>query len=75
MDKKQKNSLEKMCRVCEWAHGLQDEDTMLCEKKGVVQSDYFCRHFRYDPLKRIPGQTKSIAALEYIPLDEENQEN
>jgi len=75
MEKKQKNSLGKMCRWCELAHCLQDEDTMLCDKKGVVRSDYVCRNFRYDPLKRVPGQAKSIPALQFVPLEDNNRED
>ena len=74
MDKKQKTTLEKMWRWCELAHCLQDEETMLCDKKGVVIGDHVCRNFRYDPLKRIPGHAKTIPALEFVPLEDNNRE-
>lgn len=74
MEKKKKADLDKMCRWCESAHCLQDEDTMLCDKKGIVQADYVCRNFRYDPLKRIPAQSKLISPLEFVPLEDTEQE-
>ena len=26
----------------------------LCERRGIVSPDFHCRHYEYDPLKRIP---------------------
>lgn len=69
METKQKKNMEKLCRYCELAHTLQDEDTMLCDKKGVVDAGYHCRHFRYDPLKRIPGKIRIVPAMEFVPLE------
>ena len=70
MEKKIKEQLDNICRYCEMAHTLQDSDTMLCDKKGLVNAGYHCRNFRYDPLKRVPGKARTVPALEFIPLDE-----
>lgn len=31
---------------------------VLCRKKGIMQTDSFCKKFKYDPLKRKPEQVK-----------------
>lgn len=52
------------CKHCE--HTLQsfDNDTMLCEKRGVVSKTHKCRHFIYDPLKRVPQKPKPLEFIE-----------
>ncbi|MBP3329289.1 MAG: hypothetical protein J6L89_00490 [Clostridia bacterium] len=56
MDKKQMNITKEdyCCAIC--AHGKKaaDSDMILCSKKGVLQPDYKCRKFKYDPLRRQP---------------------
>jgi hypothetical protein len=47
------NQVEPYCRYCSRANDLGAEQ-MLCSKYGVVQADYACRRFQYDPLKRTP---------------------
>jgi hypothetical protein len=39
-------------------------DKMLCEKRGVVLPVDKCRHFVYDPLKRVPKKPKPLQKLE-----------
>lgn len=46
--------ISKKCAFCEFASKTLDEAKMICKKKGVVHSDYSCRAFRYDLMKRIP---------------------
>ena len=36
-----------------------NEDTMICQKCGVVPATHQCRRFRYDPLKRVPPVPKT----------------
>ena len=74
-DNMNKKDLDRLCRCCEFAHALQDEDAMLCEKKGIVNAGYHCRSFRYDPLKRDPGARRAAPQLEYIPLDNRDSAN
>lgn len=47
------NQVEPYCRYCSLASQLE-QGQMLCRKYGVVQSNYACKRFRYDPLKRLP---------------------
>lgn len=61
--KKEKKDLPRMCMYCEAAVALHDPTTVLCSKKGVVGREYFCRKFKYDPLKHIPAQTPHITPL------------
>ena len=57
MEKAKKNDeLEKLCKYCERAQELSDENHMLCPKYGVVEADNDCRRFIYDPLKRRPAK-------------------
>lgn len=48
------------CGNCELGEPSKDEAYIFCDKKGIVKSDYKCRHFKYDPLKRIPKATPEI---------------
>ena len=44
------------CSVCARCRPAPTENEMLCIVKGIVPSDYLCRKFRYDPLKREPRE-------------------
>lgn len=70
MAKKQDYEITKTCQYCELAQPLADEETMLCQKKGVVNSGYVCRKFKYDLLKRTPAPPMTVAGLD-LPLEEE----
>jgi len=48
-----KNSIEPRCVYCGRGAPLE-KDQILCPKKGVVLSGFACRHFHYDPFKRVP---------------------
>ncbi len=56
MGRKDKPQIDKLCKYCEMAVSLSDPDQMLCAKRGVVSALYCCRLFRYDVLKREPGE-------------------
>lgn len=48
-----RKKIERSCAYC--AHGGKvDDNTVLCRKRGFVSACSSCRHFRYDPLKRVP---------------------
>ena len=47
------------CKYCENGSLSFDESAVLCEKKGVVDLEDYCKHFVYDPLKRVPMETES----------------
>lgn len=42
------------CQYCSRGSLSADGKSILCPHKGVVTGEYFCRKFRYDPLKRVP---------------------
>lgn len=52
--KKRSEETPKVCEFCQFASALSVGEDMICEKKGVVGREYSCRHFIYDPLKRVP---------------------
>ncbi len=57
MTKRQANELRECptaCRFCEKAALLDGGNQILCKYCGIVQGDYKCKRFSYDPLKRIP---------------------
>ncbi|MBQ8747539.1 MAG: hypothetical protein IJZ08_06705 [Clostridia bacterium] len=60
MARKTKPQIDKLCKYCEMAVSLNNPDQMLCKKRGVVSAGYACRLFRYDVLKRDPGEKPQI---------------
>lgn len=55
-----RKDIEKYCILCRHSRPMgEEEDQLLCPKRGIVVPNYCCRHFSYDPLKRMPPQ-KSV---------------
>ena len=52
-----RKKIDRFCSYCAFA-GKINEDTMICQKCGIVPATHQCRRFRYDPLKRIPPTPK-----------------
>jgi len=52
-----RKKIERYCAYCSFA-GKIDEETMICQKCGVVPATHQCRRFHYDPLKRVPPKAK-----------------
>ena len=50
--------LQHSCAYC--VHGRKSEygDDVFCKKRGVTDSKDYCRHYKYDPLKRQPLNIK-----------------
>ncbi len=48
------SKIEPACSYCGWGNPTGDGAMILCEKQGVVDLHFSCRHFRYDPLRRVP---------------------
>lgn len=46
--------LPRVCRFCERAALINDDENVLCSERGIVSSEYCCRKYSYDPLKRAP---------------------
>ena len=71
----------KICALCEFCTESPDENgeatVFTCEKYGTVEEDHTCRKFRYDLLKREPLQRRALPSLEFVSLDddEENEES
>lgn len=42
------------CEYCKHGRLSPDEESVLCIKKGIVETDGKCRKYSYDPLKRRP---------------------
>ena len=47
----------KKCSSCFYGRSTKDRTEVLCEKKGIVDPENRCRHYKYDPLKRVPEKT------------------
>jgi hypothetical protein len=52
-----RKNIEPACAYCRHS-SLIDDESAICVKKGVVMLWSKCRHFNYDPLKRIPDTPK-----------------
>ncbi len=55
-----KNNVTPVCAYCEHGKISSDGETVLCRKTGVVDVNFTCRKFRYDPLKRQPRRAKPL---------------
>ena len=61
-----RKDIEPRCAYC--AHGSTISDReVACSRRGVVDSADSCRHFRYDPLRRVPPPTPAAPAAS-LPL-------
>ncbi len=49
---------EKRCEYCLKGRLPQDNSIVLCRHYGVVELDFSCRKFEYDPLKRTPRRIR-----------------
>lgn len=55
------NHIVPACLYCAKARTSVRPGVMLCTKKGIVDPDFSCRGFEYDPIKRIPhGRAKPM---------------
>lgn len=48
------------CEYCAFGQPAHDPRFILCEKRGVVSPGYHCRHYRYDPLLRVPRRQPKL---------------
>ena len=49
-----KKRFDARCEYCRHARIPEDRSIILCAKKGVVDFSDTCRHYKYDPLNRVP---------------------
>lgn len=54
------NDIEPSCAYCTFGNRSKEGNKVLCEKTGLVDSDYSCKKFIYDPIKRIPKKQLEI---------------
>ena len=47
-------SISPSCSYCEHGRISPNGENVLCKKNGVVEKEYYCKKFKYDPLKRQP---------------------
>ena len=55
------NSIQPACELCAPGRRSPAGKVVLCPKKGVMPLYHHCRHFRYDPLKRVPFRQPVLA--------------
>ena len=70
MMKKKLLSAEKYpprCSYCQRGRLSPDGESVLCEKKGVVDKDGSCRAYKYDVMKRKPAKQAPVET--YNPED------
>lgn len=48
------NEIPPQCQYCHFGSRAKDGNMVLCEKRGMVKSDFSCPKYVYSPLKRIP---------------------
>lgn len=53
------NDIEPKCAYCTYGSRAKEGNKVLCEKQGLVDDEYNCKKFEYDPLKRIPKKQLS----------------
>ena len=65
----------KVCALCEFCTESPEEDgtVFTCEKYGKVEEDHSCRKFKYDLLKREPMARREMPKLEFVSLDDEEE--
>ena len=68
MNRKIIGSIEPKCEYCKIGKISADNNKVLCPKKGVMNKDFFCKKFRYDPLKRVPEE-KMPELMKFTPED------
>lgn len=64
--KRKSGDIERLCELCRFSAEIQTTEDMLCEHRGVVDRDYSCKKFVYDPLKRIPKRPPELVVPEEL---------
>ncbi|MBR0112198.1 MAG: hypothetical protein IJM02_00455 [Clostridia bacterium] len=48
------------CSYCKRGRLSPDGESVLCDKKGIVDKNSSCRSYRYDVMKRVPEKPAEI---------------
>jgi len=62
-NRSQASDIPHVCKFCEYAAIINDEYNVLCSKKGIVNREYCCKSYSYDPLKRVPKTLPPMPTL------------
>ncbi len=54
-----REDIERRCEYCRFCRPLGDGEGV-CERRGIISTSGCCRHFRYDPLRRVPERPAVI---------------
>lgn len=46
--------LPQRCEYCLYGNRSQYANEVICKKRGITDVADSCRHYKYDPLKRVP---------------------
>ena len=70
-----KKDIPASCSYCVHGRIAPNKESILCKKAGLVDVDYSCKKFKYDPLKRQPRRPKPIVKYdeEAFSLDVDNE--
>ena len=56
------------CAYCLYASPI-NENEAICKKHGVVHQTYRCRHYTYDPTRRVPPEPEELPAGQFSAND------
>lgn len=60
MSRKLIGKVEPRCAYCKHGTPAPDNEHVLCVKKGVLDKNFSCKKFSYDPLKRVPEKLPEL---------------
>lgn len=58
-------NMPKRCEYCRHSEVLPGREDMLCLYAGVTMPEESCRHFVYDPLRRVPEPPQTYTAQDH----------
>ncbi len=61
------NRQDPRCETCAFGKPSADGSSVLCRRGGVLPKFHSCKHYQYDPLKRVPPRQKAMN--EFEPAD------
>jgi hypothetical protein len=54
------NKITPSCSYCKFGNKSKEGNKVLCEKQGLVDADFACKKWDYDPIKRVPKKQLNI---------------
>lgn len=57
------NRQDPRCETCIFGKASADGSSVLCRRGGVLPKFHHCKHYQYDPLKRVPPRQKANDAF------------